>query len=46
MSRFVELLEAERDALDLDGLRGLFADMLVRLEAEQRPHRGALSRGS
>ena len=34
MSRFVELLEAERDALDLDGLRGLFADMLVRLEAE------------
>ena len=33
MSRFVELLEAERDALDLDGLRSLFADMLVRLEA-------------
>ena len=33
MSRFVELLEAQRDALDLDGLRGLFADMLVRLEA-------------
>ena len=33
MSRFVELLEAERDALDLDGLRGLFADMLLRLEA-------------
>ena len=33
MSRFVELLEAERDALDLDGLRGLFADMLERLEA-------------
>lgn len=33
MSRFVELLEAERDALDLGGLRRVFADMLVRLEA-------------
>ncbi len=34
MSRFVELLEAERDALDLAGLRDLFAEMLVRLEAD------------
>lgn len=34
MSRFVELLEAERGALDLSGLRTLFADMLVRLEAK------------
>jgi len=34
MSRFVELLEAEREALDLAGLRRLFADMLVRLEAD------------
>ncbi|MFN4062566.1 GTP cyclohydrolase I FolE2 [Azoarcus communis] len=33
MSRFVELLEVERGGLDLSGLRALFADMLVRLEA-------------
>ncbi|TAH51248.1 MAG: GTP cyclohydrolase I FolE2 [Betaproteobacteria bacterium] len=33
MSRFVEILETERDALDLDGLRTLFAAMLQRLEA-------------
>ncbi|MDO9599463.1 MAG: GTP cyclohydrolase FolE2 [Azoarcus sp.] len=33
MSRFVALLEAERDALDLAGLRTMFVDMLVRLEA-------------
>ncbi len=33
MSRFVELLEAEREALDLDGMRTLFAGMLKRLEA-------------
>ncbi|MFN3983908.1 MAG: GTP cyclohydrolase FolE2 [Rhodocyclaceae bacterium] len=34
MSRFVELLEVEREALDLDGMRGLFAEMLQRLEAD------------
>jgi len=34
MSRFVELLEAERGALDLDGMRALFVEMLARLEAE------------
>ncbi|AVZ79827.1 GTP cyclohydrolase I FolE2 [Zoogloeaceae bacteirum Par-f-2] len=33
MSRFVELVEAKRDALDLSGLRTLFADMLARLGA-------------
>lgn len=33
MSRFVEILEAEREALNLDGLRSLFAAMLQRLEA-------------
>lgn len=33
MSRFVELLEAQHEALDLAGVRGLFADMLQRLEA-------------
>ena len=34
MSRFVELLEAGRGALDLDGMRALFVEMLARLEAE------------
>jgi GTP cyclohydrolase I len=33
MSRFVEILEAQRDALSLDGLRGMFAAMLDRLDA-------------
>ena len=33
MSRFVELLEAQHEALDLAGVRALFADMLQRLEA-------------
>ncbi len=33
MSRFVEVLEAEREALDLDGVRRVFAGMLHRLEA-------------
>lgn len=33
MSRFIEILEAEREALDLDGLRTLFTGMLLRLEA-------------
>ena len=33
MSRFVEILEAQHEALDLAGVRALFADMLQRLEA-------------
>ena len=33
MSRFVELLEAQVDAITLDGLRGMCADMLYRLDA-------------
>ena len=33
MSRFVELLEAQRDALTLDSLRAMCADMLDRLDA-------------
>lgn len=33
MSRFVEILEAERGALDLPGMRMMFEEMLGRLEA-------------
>jgi GTP cyclohydrolase I len=33
MSRFVEVLERQRDPLDLDGFRALFAAMLERLDA-------------
>ena len=33
MSRFVEVLEAQRAPLDLDGFRALFAAMLARLDA-------------
>jgi len=34
MSRFVETLEASREPLDLAGLRRMFTEMLVRLEAD------------
>lgn len=34
MSRFVEILEAERGALDLSGARAMFDQMLDRLEAD------------
>lgn len=34
MSRFVEILERERPALDLSGLQVMFVEMLERLEAE------------
>ena len=33
MSRFVEILESERDALDLAGVRSMFRDTLQRLDA-------------
>ncbi len=35
MSRFVEILESKRDALDLAGLQVMFVEMLERLEAEE-----------
>ena len=35
MSRFVELLEADRDAVDLAGMQAMFAEMLDRLEAQE-----------
>ena len=35
MSRFVEILEAERDPLDLSGLQVMFVEMLERLEASE-----------
>ena len=34
MSRFVELMEADRGALDLPGLRAMFSEMLARLDAD------------
>jgi GTP cyclohydrolase I len=34
MSRFLEILERERDAVTLSGLRAMLVDMLARLEAE------------
>ena len=34
MSRFVEILEAEREPLDLSGLQVMFVEMLERLEAQ------------
>ncbi|MGB0127272.1 MAG: GTP cyclohydrolase FolE2 [Rhodocyclaceae bacterium] len=34
MSRFVEILERDREAISLDGLRGMIADVLGHLEAE------------
>ena len=34
MSRFVEVLEQDRDALDLGGMRQMLTEMLARLEAE------------
>ncbi len=34
MSRFVEILERDRDALDLAGLQVMFVEMLERLEAD------------
>ena len=35
MSRFVEILEAEREALDLSGLQVMFVEMLERLDAQE-----------
>ncbi len=35
MSRFVELLEAEREAVDLSGMQTMFTGMLERLEAQE-----------
>lgn len=35
MSRFVEILESEREALDIAGLQVMFVEMLERLEAEE-----------
>lgn len=34
MSRFIEVLEAERDALDLSGMRAMLDEMILRLEAD------------